>query len=283
MMPPRATLLCACAVAVVAVAADLAAAGPGLTSMRGTQLPSELVDLDLFTGGEGGYYCYRLPNLLQMRTPGHLVAIAQAKPVSLWGRRLLCCECDGWAFYSRNAHKADRVCCRCTGAHSACCCAHARVCIHVYMRARARACVRACVWSAQARAGGWEWGLRRSNACLTRTRTRTRTYRGHTQGPGCPDSGQMDAVRTLSCPWVGRPRLATGRAPRALSPFCLSHCLSLSLTHTSRASCVGLLLPVATKVVRTSRDNGRTWSNTTMVRDSCSQQTRPPQKKHLRL
>eukprot|EP00660_Eupelagonema_oceanica_P012963 gene12963-13049_t len=39
-----------------------------------------LVDLDLFTGGNGGYYCYRLPNLLQMRTPGHLVAIAQAKP-----------------------------------------------------------------------------------------------------------------------------------------------------------------------------------------------------------
>jgi sialidase-1 len=36
-----------------------------------------LIDMNLFVGGEGGYSCYRLPNLLQMRTPGHLVAIAQ--------------------------------------------------------------------------------------------------------------------------------------------------------------------------------------------------------------
>jgi sialidase-1 len=36
-----------------------------------------LIDMDLFVGGQGGYSCYRLPNLLQMRTPGHLVAVAQ--------------------------------------------------------------------------------------------------------------------------------------------------------------------------------------------------------------
>lgn len=46
------------------------------------------VDLDLFTGGEGGYSCYRLPNLLQMKTPGHLVAVAQ-------GHKNGCAD-DGW-------------------------------------------------------------------------------------------------------------------------------------------------------------------------------------------
>ena len=37
----------------------------------------QLVDIDLFTGGLSGYPCYRLPNLLQLKTPGHLVATAQ--------------------------------------------------------------------------------------------------------------------------------------------------------------------------------------------------------------
>ena len=38
---------------------------------------ASLIDMDLFVGGTGGYSCYRLPNLLQMRAPGHLVAISQ--------------------------------------------------------------------------------------------------------------------------------------------------------------------------------------------------------------
>ena len=48
----------------------------------------QLVDTDLFAGGKGGYSCYRLPNLLQMKTPGHLVAIAQ-------GHKDGCAD-DGW-------------------------------------------------------------------------------------------------------------------------------------------------------------------------------------------
>jgi hypothetical protein len=38
-----------------------------------------LVDLDLFVGGQGGYTCYRLPNIVQLRTPGQLMAIAQGQ------------------------------------------------------------------------------------------------------------------------------------------------------------------------------------------------------------
>jgi sialidase-1 len=49
---------------------------------------SALVDMDLFVGGENNYSCYRLPNLLQMQTPGHLVAIAQ-------GHRGGCAD-SGW-------------------------------------------------------------------------------------------------------------------------------------------------------------------------------------------
>jgi sialidase-1 len=37
-----------------------------------------LVDRDVFAGGKDGYYCYRLPNLVQLPTPGHLLAVAQA-------------------------------------------------------------------------------------------------------------------------------------------------------------------------------------------------------------
>jgi hypothetical protein len=48
-----------------------------------------LIDVDLFVGGVGGYVCYRLPNLVQMRTPGHLVAFGQ-------GRKLPGCPDDGW-------------------------------------------------------------------------------------------------------------------------------------------------------------------------------------------
>ena len=36
-----------------------------------------LVDIDLFVGGEGGYACYRLPNLVQLQKPGHLLAVVQ--------------------------------------------------------------------------------------------------------------------------------------------------------------------------------------------------------------
>lgn len=40
-------------------------------------MAAPLVDSDLFVGGEGGYACYRLPNLVQLATPGHLLAFAQ--------------------------------------------------------------------------------------------------------------------------------------------------------------------------------------------------------------
>ena len=36
-----------------------------------------LVDTDLFVGGTQGYSCFRLPNLVQLPTPGSLLAIAQ--------------------------------------------------------------------------------------------------------------------------------------------------------------------------------------------------------------
>jgi hypothetical protein len=36
-----------------------------------------LVDLDLFRAGDGGYACFRLPNLVQLRAPGHMLAIVQ--------------------------------------------------------------------------------------------------------------------------------------------------------------------------------------------------------------
>jgi sialidase-1 len=42
-----------------------------------TPASAELTDRDVFVGGEDGYYCYRLPNLVQLPTPGHLLAVAQ--------------------------------------------------------------------------------------------------------------------------------------------------------------------------------------------------------------
>jgi sialidase-1 len=56
--------------------------------VRGTEIHA-LVDQDLFVGGTDGYYCYRLPNLIQLPTPGHLLAIAQAHKYD--------CYDDGWA------------------------------------------------------------------------------------------------------------------------------------------------------------------------------------------
>jgi|EP01047_Picozoa_sp_COSAG01_P059032 sialidase-1 len=38
---------------------------------------SSRIDMTLFVGGEGGYACYRLPNLVQLRTPGHMLAVVQ--------------------------------------------------------------------------------------------------------------------------------------------------------------------------------------------------------------
>jgi hypothetical protein len=55
----------------------------GFLFMLLAQTAAQLVDIDLFTGGEGGYSCYRLPNLLQLRKPGHLVAIAQVRDVAI--------------------------------------------------------------------------------------------------------------------------------------------------------------------------------------------------------
>lgn len=52
-------LVCACALMACGTAANV------------------LVDTDLFVGGEGGYFCYRLPNMLQLGTPGHMLVIAQ--------------------------------------------------------------------------------------------------------------------------------------------------------------------------------------------------------------
>ena len=36
-----------------------------------------LVDADLFRAGQGGYACYRLPNLVNLHAPGHMLAIVQ--------------------------------------------------------------------------------------------------------------------------------------------------------------------------------------------------------------
>ena len=35
------------------------------------------VEFDVFVGGIDGYFCYRLPNLIQLPTPGKLLAVAQ--------------------------------------------------------------------------------------------------------------------------------------------------------------------------------------------------------------
>ena len=42
-------------------------------------LTAAVVDQDLWTAGEGGYVCYRLPNLVELNTPGHLVAFGQGR------------------------------------------------------------------------------------------------------------------------------------------------------------------------------------------------------------
>ena len=44
-----------------------------------TQRAPLLIDTDLFVAGEGGYACYRLPNLLELKLPGHLLALAQGR------------------------------------------------------------------------------------------------------------------------------------------------------------------------------------------------------------
>lgn len=46
-------------------------------TFAGFAAASDLVDSDLFVGGEGGYFCYRLPNLVQLKEPGHLLAVVQ--------------------------------------------------------------------------------------------------------------------------------------------------------------------------------------------------------------
>lgn len=53
------------------VATNGAAAGNSLPP------PRPLFDADLFVGGQGGYACYRLPNLVRMRAAGHLLAVVQ--------------------------------------------------------------------------------------------------------------------------------------------------------------------------------------------------------------
>ena len=47
------------------------------TLKNGDATDRTLVDMDLFVAGEGGYSCYRLPNLVQLATPGHILAVAQ--------------------------------------------------------------------------------------------------------------------------------------------------------------------------------------------------------------
>ena len=54
-----------------------AAAGSGSGSSAGSVVAPQLVDMNLFVGGQGGYACYRLPNLVQLREPGHMLAIVQ--------------------------------------------------------------------------------------------------------------------------------------------------------------------------------------------------------------
>lgn len=50
---------------------------------------TSLIEMDLFKADTYGYNCYRLPNLLQMNTPGHLVAFGQ-------GRKGKNCPDSGW-------------------------------------------------------------------------------------------------------------------------------------------------------------------------------------------
>jgi len=58
------------------------------TLYASSDVPDDLLDMDLFVGSSDGYSCFRLPNLLQMRDPGHLVAIAQGHKDG--------CSDDGW-------------------------------------------------------------------------------------------------------------------------------------------------------------------------------------------
>ncbi len=59
-----------------------------LVSWACAELPDP-VDLDIFKAGDRGYYCWRLPNLLELSEPGHLVAFAQ-------GRKGQGCPDSGW-------------------------------------------------------------------------------------------------------------------------------------------------------------------------------------------
>ena len=55
------------------------AAGLVLTRAALPVATAQPLEMDLFTGGIGGYDCYRLPNLVQMNTPGHLLALGQGR------------------------------------------------------------------------------------------------------------------------------------------------------------------------------------------------------------
>eukprot|EP00936_MAST-01D_sp_MAST-1D-sp1_P002670 g2670.t1 len=61
-----------------AVASLLFLVGSSLSTVASTR-SRDYVNTDLWTGGEGGYVCYRLPNLIELSTPGHLVAFGQGR------------------------------------------------------------------------------------------------------------------------------------------------------------------------------------------------------------
>ena len=58
----------------LAQVALLVAAAALLCSLlaRSAAAGAPLHDADLFVGGEGGYACYRLPNLVQLPAAGHI-------------------------------------------------------------------------------------------------------------------------------------------------------------------------------------------------------------------
>eukprot|EP00040_Diaphanoeca_grandis_P030297 m.178837 g.178837 ORF g.178837 m.178837 type:complete len:431 (-) comp31953_c2_seq18:113-1405(-) len=50
----------------------------GVAQQTHPWVQTSLVDMDLFVGQKDGYFCYRLPNLIQLKASGEMLAIAQA-------------------------------------------------------------------------------------------------------------------------------------------------------------------------------------------------------------
>lgn len=59
-------------------------------AVSATNLGGGLVDMNLFVGGVGGYACYRLPNLVQLHSPGHWLTVVQGHKYDVSGPRDCC-------------------------------------------------------------------------------------------------------------------------------------------------------------------------------------------------